>query len=241
MRPGQSDDRHAALMGSPYTPATSRIAVCPDSELLDFLAMKQRPWGCDVLLSNPPFGGAVDYLEHAWRLGFRLVVLLLEPSFLHSADRFRHLHPRGHLRRIYPIAERLQGMHDAARHRQRRQAGQPAPTALLVRVRCGLLWPRHNYPSFDFYTPIARMPWQRGTICEQCRKPYQPQRSSSRFCSPACKQQAYRNRLSVTTSVTQASSDELFRYVRHADVPRGRRRAGRSETLLCGWRGRALR
>ena len=66
-------------------------------------------------------------------------------------------------------------------------------------------------------------------ICEQCGKAYEQwQRSSSRFCSPACKQQAYRKRLIVTPSVTALSvtpapSDtvgEEFRYVRHADVQR---------------------
>jgi hypothetical protein len=66
-------------------------------------------------------------------------------------------------------------------------------------------------------------------ICEQCGKVYEQwQRSSSRFCSPACKQQAYRKRLIVTPSVTALSvtptvtapSSELFRYVQHADVPK---------------------
>ena len=66
-------------------------------------------------------------------------------------------------------------------------------------------------------------------ICVQCGKAYEQwQRSSSRFCSPACKQQAYRKRLLVTPSVTALSvtpavtapSSELFRYVPHADVPR---------------------
>ena len=67
-------------------------------------------------------------------------------------------------------------------------------------------------------------------ICEQCGKPYEPQRSSSRFCSQACKQRAYRKRLSVTSSVTPAPAPNTtiepsdtggeFRYVRHADVDR---------------------
>ena len=61
-------------------------------------------------------------------------------------------------------------------------------------------------------------------ICGQCGKAYEQwQRSSSRFCSPACKQQAYRKRLSVTPIVTPEPSDtagEEFRYVLHADVPR---------------------
>jgi hypothetical protein len=45
-------------------------------------------------------------------------------------------------------------------------------------------------------------PSRRTQLCEQCRKVYAPQRSSSRFCSQACKQHAYRERLSVTASVT---------------------------------------
>jgi hypothetical protein len=59
----------------------------------------------------------------------------------------------------------------------------------------------------------------RAAVCEQCGKRYEPQRSSSRFCSQACKQRAYRQRLSVTAGVTPAAA-EVFRYVRHADVPR---------------------
>ena len=62
-------------------------------------------------------------------------------------------------------------------------------------------------------------PLQRAAVCEQCRKSYQPQRSTSRFCSPACRQRAHHKRLSVTLSVTPAPA-EVFRYVRHADVPR---------------------
>ncbi|MET4240773.1 hypothetical protein [Bradyrhizobium sp. RT10b] len=70
-------------------------------------------------------------------------------------------------------------------------------------------------------------------ICEHCGKAYEQwQRSSSRFCSPACKQRAYRERLivthsvtalSLTPTVTPAPSDpagEEFRYVLHADVAR---------------------
>jgi hypothetical protein len=34
----------------------------------------------------------------------------------------------------------------------------------------------------------------RKGMCEQCGKPYDPQRSNSRYCSNGCRQQAYRNR-----------------------------------------------
>ena len=70
----------------------------------------------------------------------------------------------------------------------------------------------------------------RTGVCEQCGKRYEPQRSSSRFCSSACRQRAHHKRLSVTLSVTPtptlstpiepSDSSEVFRYVRHADVPR---------------------
>ena len=74
------------------------------------------------------------------------------------------------------------------------------------------------------------MPSLRVKVCEQCRRLYEPQRTSSQFCSQACKQRAYRKRLSVTSSVTPAPApntsiepsdlSEVFRYVRHAEVPR---------------------
>ena len=87
-------------------------------------------------------------------------------------------------------------------------------------------------PVFHWRDHGEVIPSRRTRICEQCGKRYEQwQRSSSRFCSPACKQQTYRKRLSVTLtvtplsvtpSVTPASSDssEEFRYVRHADVAR---------------------
>ena len=70
---------------------------------------------------------------------------------------------------------------------------------------------------------------RRTRVCEQCGKRYEPQRwFRSRYCSQVCKQQAYRKRLSVTPSVTPtpntsiepSDSPKMFRYIRHADVPR---------------------
>jgi hypothetical protein len=87
---------------------------CPDSTVLDFLEMCVHPPGCDVLISNCAYPGAMGFIEHALALRFRLVVLLLATSFLHTADRYQRLHKCGHLRRVHTLAERLQGMHDAA-------------------------------------------------------------------------------------------------------------------------------
>jgi len=82
---------------------------------------------------------------------------------------------------------------------------------------------RHkNGPFFHARDQSAVISSRRTGVCEQCRKAYEPQRSSSRFCSQTCRQRAHRNRLSVTSSVTLAPSEssELFRYVRHDDVAR---------------------
>jgi hypothetical protein len=61
-----------------------------------------------------PLRDAMSHLEHAWALRFRVVVLLIPPSFLFTADRYERLHKRGHLCRVHTLAERLQGMHDEA-------------------------------------------------------------------------------------------------------------------------------
>ena len=85
---------------------------CPNSTALDFFDMAERP--CDTLISNPPYAQVTPSLEYAWRLGFHVVAFLCVTSFLHTGDRFERIHKRGHLIRVYPLAERLQGMHAAA-------------------------------------------------------------------------------------------------------------------------------
>lgn len=50
------------------------------------------------------------------------------------------------------------------------------------------------------------IPSQHTAICEQCRKTYAPQRSSSRFCTGTCRQRAHRNTLSVTATVTSKTT-----------------------------------
>jgi hypothetical protein len=41
-------------------------------------------------------------------------------------------------------------------------------------------------------------------LCKRCGKPYRAQRSDSRFCSPACKQAAWRQRPNCNVAVTPA-------------------------------------
>jgi hypothetical protein len=54
----------------------------------------------------------------------------------------------------------------------------------------------------------------RRRTCKQCGKSYEPERSSSQFCSPACRQSAYRMRLSVTPNVTVTAPLLGAEYVR---------------------------
>ena len=68
---------------------------CPDSTVLDFFEMTERPPGCDVLLSNSPFAEAMRIIEHALALGFRIIVLLLKANFTSTAERYERLHKLG--------------------------------------------------------------------------------------------------------------------------------------------------
>jgi hypothetical protein len=166
---------------------------CPDSIVLDFLDMTERPPNCDVLLSNPPYRKAMQYIEHALALRFRGIVLLLKVDFMCTIERYERLHKLGHLRRIHVFAERLQDMHDANFTGEKASQSQVHAWFVLDRDYCG----QAAINPVSIYQPAERMPWLRAGICQQCHKPYQPQRSSARFCSPACKQQAYRHRLRV--------------------------------------------
>ena len=82
-----------------------------------------------------------------------MIVLLLKPPFLSTVERYERMHKLGHLRRVHVLAERLQGMHDAAHIASRRQEGQPEPDARLVRVRSGLLRAGDDQSGID---PSAR-------------------------------------------------------------------------------------
>jgi hypothetical protein len=149
---------------------------CPDSTVLDFLAMQARPPRCSVLISNPPYAGAMGFIEHALALRFLLIVLLLKLDFLTTDDRYTRLHPLGHLRRVHVLAERLQGMHDAKYLAAGGKEGsQPYQHAWFVfdREYCG---PAKINPV-SIYQPAARMPWQRS---DNGKNSYHGSRGTSR-------------------------------------------------------------
>jgi hypothetical protein len=128
---------------------------CPDSTVRDFRHMAERPPGCDVLVSNPPYADAMGFIEHAWALGFRVVVLLLKLSFLCTVERFERLHKRGHLRRVHVLAERLQDMHDANYSGEKASQSQVHAWFVFDRDYCG---PATINPV-SIHQPAARMPW----------------------------------------------------------------------------------
>jgi hypothetical protein len=62
-------------------------------------------------------------------------------------------------------------------------------------------------PAFHARGPRDVPPvWRR--ICDHCGRAYTPRRSTSRFCKPGCRVEAFRKRLSVTDSVTQRASNK---------------------------------
>jgi hypothetical protein len=131
---------------------------CPDSTVADFFEITAPPPGCDVLVTNPTYARAMDAIEHALAIGFRVVVLLLKLSFLSSADRLERLHKPGHLRRVHVLAERLQDMHDAKYlEAGGKKAGQSQQHAWFVLDRdfCG----RAQINPVSIKHPALRMPW----------------------------------------------------------------------------------
>ena len=152
---------------------------CPDSIVLDFLVVTDRPPDCDVLCRIPLFSRAMEIIEHAWALGFRVVILLLKIEFLNTEERYERMHKRGHLRRVCPFAERLQDVHDAkhlAAGGKKGSQSQDHGWFAFDRNYCG----HATTIPVSINDATARMPWSSGDpACEQCAKPYQPRRSSS--------------------------------------------------------------
>jgi hypothetical protein len=134
---------------------------CPGSELLDFLKMTHRPAGCDVLVSNPPYAGVMGLIEHAFALGFRVIALLLKTDFPNTEERYQRLHKPGHLRRVYILAERLQGMHDAAHLAAGGKKASQSQTHNWYVFDRNYRGPSTNI-AVSIKRPTERMPWASG-------------------------------------------------------------------------------
>jgi hypothetical protein len=158
----------------------------------------------DAIITNPPYSRDVLHKLISHFQGISVTWLLLPTDFVSTLQAVPFL---SHCSDIVPIG-RVKWFADSKYSSKdnfgwyRFDARHKGATAI-----------RRRRDSSDNIRPIrpARM-------CEQCCKPYEPQRSSSRFCSETCRQRAHRHKVSVTVNVTPALSEEIFRYVRHADV-----------------------
>jgi hypothetical protein len=172
--------------------------------------------GAQAIITNPPWSRDVMHKQIEHFLNISPAWLLIDADWAHTKQAAPFLRHASDIvavgRQKWIEGSKYTGKDNCAWHR------------FDIRHKLG--------PVFRGRSGDNVAPDRRTGVCEQCGKPYEPQRSSSRFCSQACKQQAYRNRLSVTSSVmalsvtptvTPAPSDtagEEFRYVLHADVAR---------------------
>jgi hypothetical protein len=160
---------------------------------------------CDAIITNPPYTRDLMHrlIEHLQRIA--PTWLLMETDWVSTLQAVPYL---VHCSDIVTIG-RLKWLAES------KHTGKDNYGWFRFDARYNGVTAIHRRNQAEVISPRTR-------VCEQCGKRYEQWlRSSSRFCSAACKQLAYRKRLSVTPSVTSApSGDEEFRYVAHADVPR---------------------
>jgi hypothetical protein len=159
----------------------------------DFLKETTLPPGVEMILTNPPFKNtlAEKIIARALELCPR-VIMLLRLAFYESERRRPILEGRG-LARIYVFRKRLPMMHRANWNGRKANSGMAFAWFVWDREHRGL--PVVRRISWESEDPIEP---QRTATCTICGTPYQPRRSDSRYCTDACRQRAYRERLSVT-------------------------------------------
>ena len=101
-------------------------------------------------------------IEHAFAIGFELVIFLMKITFLHTADRLERLHAKGHLRRVLVIAERLQNMHDAAHVARGGNLVSQSGTYAWFVLDSTYRGPTTIVPV-SLHQPSLRMPWETGS------------------------------------------------------------------------------
>ena len=130
---------------------------CSGCATCDFFDLARAP--CGVLLSNPPYRSTELALEHAWKIGFRTVILLLRTTFLHSVQRYETIHKSGRLARVFVLAERV-NMHDA--HFKGPKASQSQTHAWFT-FDADHYGPATIVPA-SVNNPAERMPWERPAL-----------------------------------------------------------------------------
>jgi hypothetical protein len=134
----------------------------------------------DAIITNPPY---TRPLMHALIQHFARVLptwLLLESDWAHTKQAIPYL---GSCTDIIALGRFrwIPGTKDSGKDNY-------AWYRFNVRHRAG--------PVFHPFRSALVSP--RSRLCAQCGKPYRPHRSDSKVCSNACRQRAYRERLSVT-------------------------------------------
>jgi len=117
----------------------------------DFLRQTQAPAGTEMILTNPPYFLAADFVRHALRLCPR-VIMLMRLGFLESMGRTDIL-DGGRLARVYIFANRLPLMH---------RYGWEGPKASSAMCFAWLVWSRdHEGPA-----TLQRIKWEALTDIE---------------------------------------------------------------------------
>lgn len=118
---------------------------CPNALVgVDFLAQESAPNGAEIIVTNPPFMHADNFVRHALKLVPK-VLMLLRLAFLESTGRSDIL-DGGQLARVYPFANRLPMMH---------RSGWTGPHASSQMCFAWFVWDRnHRGPA-----QLQRISW----------------------------------------------------------------------------------
>jgi hypothetical protein len=111
----------------------------------DFLTVPVAPAGTEIILTNPPYQQASEFVAHALKLCPR-VIMLCRLAFLESERRTPIL-DRGQLARVHVFKNRLPMMHRDS------WAGPKASNAIAF---CWLVWVANHIGP----TTIGRISWK---------------------------------------------------------------------------------
>lgn len=121
---------------------------CVGCRYMDFLKTTTMPPRCKVILTNPPYRWAKDFVRHALQLKPKLLILLLRLAFLEGTRRTDILERSG-LAHIFVFRNRLPMMHRAG------WTGKKASSAMPF---AWFVWK----PGFDGVPTISRISWKKG-------------------------------------------------------------------------------
>jgi hypothetical protein len=159
----------------------------PDQDFArrDFLLEREVPPGVQAIVTNPPFKLANEFVEHALKLCPR-VVMFLRLLFIES-DRRSHILDCGRLARILVFANRVPRMH---------RDGWKGPEATTAIAYAWFVWDARHRGD----TTIRRIRWSGSRNapkprCYRCGRSLPAGRVDRQWCSNACRQRAYRQRL----------------------------------------------